>query len=140
MSNIRLNFVIEAPVHEVYKAITEQTGVEGWWTTDVTLKAEENFPARFGFGDEGEMNFKVVSLKADTHIRWDTVSAPPPDWSGTHVTFDLKAVEQGTRLDFAHRDFPTEDGSYAYCTYQWAYFLESLKSYVETGQGKPAMA
>lgn len=138
MSNIRLNFTIEASVAKVYQAIAEQSGVQSWWTTDVTLEQAEGSLARFGFGSEGEMRFTLAKLEPNSHIRWDTVNAPAPDWQGTHVTFDLSEVDNGTQLNFAHCNFPTEEGSYAYCTYQWAFFMGSLKSYVETGQGMPA--
>lgn len=140
MSNIRLDFDIEAPIEKVYAAITEASGINGWWTTDTDLEAKEGSAARFGFGPQGDMNFTVVELETNKHVRWDSVSAPPPDWQGTHLTFDLESGENGTKVKFAHKDFATEEGSYAYCTYQWAYFLESLKSYIETGTGKPATA
>lgn len=139
MSNIRLDFDIEAPIEKVYAAITKASGVNGWWTTDTDLQTKEGTAARFGFGPHGDMNFTVVELETNKHVRWDSVSAPPPDWQGTHVTFDLESGENGTKVKFAHKAFSTEEGSFGSVSFQWAFFMGSLKSYVETGQGMPAM-
>jgi hypothetical protein len=40
-------------------------------------------------------------------------------------------------LSFAHRGFKTADESYALVNTRWAYYLVSLRQYLETGKGGP---
>jgi hypothetical protein len=53
------------------------------------------------------------------------------------VTWDLTPVEEGTKLLFGHRDYAMTEGSFASVSYNWAWFLTSLKQYIETGTGTP---
>lgn len=139
MANILFAIEIDASASEVRKAITEESGVKGWWTTDTTLKQEVGSEAVFGFGPRGTLKFEVAEL-GDNHIEWKSTQAGPPDWAGTNVTFDLEAQDGHTNLLFGHRNFATDEGSYAFTSWNWAYFLMSLKSYIETGQGTPVGA
>ena len=50
MSNILFELAIEAPASDVYKAVTEEAGIKGWWTTDTTIKPEVGSAAEFRFG------------------------------------------------------------------------------------------
>jgi len=60
-----------------------------------------------------------------------------PEWTNTRVTWDLEPTERGTRLRFAHRDYPSTEGSFANVTFNWACYLASLKTYLEKGRGWP---
>lgn len=135
MSNILLEFTIDAPPKDVYTAITQEEGVKGWWTSDTSVDQTVGGTAEFGFGGGG-FTFEITQLKPAKHIEWKTLQAMP-DWDGTRVTFDLDAANGGTKVLFGHRDFASEDGSFASVSYNWAYFMMSLKSYVENGNGTP---
>jgi uncharacterized protein YndB with AHSA1/START domain len=137
MSNILLELVVESSPEAVYKAITEKEGIHGWWTTDTSIEAKEGTEARFGFGPKGEFSFNVAKLAPNQCVEWDSPQGPP-DWAGTDVRFDLEAVDEGTKILFGHRNYSSEEGSFAMVSFNWAYFLMSLKSYLETGQGMPA--
>ena len=60
-----------------------------------------------------------------------------PEWIGTEVTFDLR-TEQGTTIVlFAHRGWKDPVEFMHYCSTRWAVYLLSLKSFCETGKGRP---
>jgi hypothetical protein len=59
------------------------------------------------------------------------------DADGTEITFDLRATGDETVLSFAHRGFKHADDGYALVNTGWAYYLVSLRQYVETGEGWP---
>lgn len=136
MANILMEFTVEAPVSTVYKAITEGAEVKGWWTVDNNLKPQQGSMAEFRFAGSGGFKFEVSKLDKDKGVVWKTIEGLP-DWGGTQVTFDLEAKDGGTKVVFGHRDFATEAGSFGAVSYAWAGFMMSLKSYIETGQGKP---
>ncbi|MBV9899002.1 MAG: hypothetical protein JO020_33005 [Chloroflexi bacterium] len=60
-----------------------------------------------------------------------------PEWAGTTVSWDLTPVENGTRLRFAHHNYRSAAGSFGEVTFNWAWYLISLKEFLETGQGRP---
>ena len=135
MANILFEFDIDAPVNAVYQVLTQAEGIKGWWTVDNDLKPEIGSRATFGFGP-GSLVFDVTTLRENEQITWQEVETMP-GWEGTKVTFDLESTDTGTKLHFGHRDFASDDGSFASTSWNWAFFLFSLKSYVETGQGTP---
>ena len=135
MANILFEFEIDAPMPDVYQAITQAEGIKGWWTVNNDLKPKVGSRATFDFG-YGSLVFDVIQLRENEHVTWQEVETMP-DWQGTNVTFDLEATDKGTKLHFGHRNFATDDGSFASTSWNWAYFLFNLKSYVETGQGTP---
>lgn len=134
MYDILHEVTIEAPPEKVYAAITEQKGLSGWWTTQVTAQAKVGTVSEFGF----EMVFKmrVDKLEPWRSIQWTALQGVP-DWGGTIVTWDLTPVEKGTKLLFGHRNYASTEGSFANVNYNWGRFLTSLKTYVETGKGTP---
>ena len=40
---------IAAPAEKLYRAITTEEGIKGWWTTDVKMDAHTGGKAVFGF-------------------------------------------------------------------------------------------
>jgi len=139
MSNILFEFTADAPIEAVYKALTEKVGIQGWWTKDTRIEPKVGAEAYFGFGPHGHFSFNVTALEPNKHVEWETVVGMP-DWGGTRVVFTLSEAENGTKVHFAHRNFGSEDGTFATVSYNWAFFMFSLKSYLETGEGTPVGA
>lgn len=137
MSNILFSYSIESSPEAVYQALTEQKHIQGWWTSDTRIEPKEGTEAHFGFGEKGAFSFNIATLSPNEAVEWDNPQGPP-DWAGTTVRFDLSADENGTQVLFGHRGYATEEGSFAMVSFNWAFFLMSLKAYLETGQGTPA--
>ncbi len=141
MPDILMEQVIEVSPDKVYEAITTAEGVKGWWTQRVQLEPREGSVADFRFygGDQG-FRFNVDKLKANEHVKWSVKDGGPPDWAGTHVTWDLMDVEGHTKVLLGHRNYQTTEGSYPMITTNWAWFFFSLKAYLETGKGTPDLS
>jgi hypothetical protein len=60
----------------------------------------------------------------------------PADWTGTTIGWALAAHNDQTRLTFTQTNWKSGVDSPPYAA-RWQYFLDSLKSYLETGQGTP---
>ncbi len=138
MPDILLEVPIESDPTQVYDAITRAEGLRSWWTTDVEAEPEEGSTARFRF-EEGmvEMIMRIDRLEEGRAVEWSVQDPAPPEWEGTRVTFDLTSSDEGSKLMFGHRGWESVDGSFASINYNWAYYLTSLKQYVETGEGFP---
>ena len=80
---------------------------------------------------------RVVALEPEKQVVWDYISGP---WEQTgEFHFQITLDERGTALSFEHRDWPEADDFYAHCNTKWGFFLGiSLKSYLETGEGRPS--
>ena len=69
-------------------------------------------------------------------MSWNCVEGHD-EWVGTKITFDLTHKDDETVVLFTHADWREPVEFMAHCSARWAYFLLSLKSYLETGKGTP---
>lgn len=140
-----LTFRADAPT--VYRAVATREGIQGWWTLFTSFDDQEGSVAEMRFPKTGFFTrMRVEKLEPYKRVHWKCleaehppgVSKDPNDWVGTEVTFEIEPGEGGgTRLRFTHAGLRTLDCGNV-CSVVWDYFLkESLKAYVEKGQGKP---
>jgi uncharacterized protein YndB with AHSA1/START domain len=136
-AEIRINVVIKATPEKIYKAITTKEGIESWWCKNTIAKPALGFMNIFVFGKfRNEM--KVTKLTTDKKVEWECVDSIE-EWVGTHISFDLEEKEEGkTLLRFTQAGWRAVTDTYAGCTYDWASFMKSLKSFSETGAGTPS--
>jgi uncharacterized protein YndB with AHSA1/START domain len=138
MADILHQVPIAAEPHAVFKAITDQAGLACWWTEAVEAEEEVGAVARFSFeGGDVVMLMEITKLEEAERVEWQVLDPAPPEWKGTSVTWELAPTDEGTRLLFGHRHWQSTAGSFAAINYNWAYYLTSLKQYLETGKGFP---
>ena len=61
----------------------------------------------------------------------------PEEWLGTTISFDLRQEGDWTIILFKHEGWKTPVEFMNHCSTKWGVFLISLKSLLETGQGRP---
>jgi len=128
--------VEKASPAEVYEALTTVDGLAAWWTDQTTGDPEVGGTLEFRF-IPGGFDMEVVELEPATRVRWQ-VADGPPEWVGTHVTFDLSEVDGYTIVLFKHEGWAEPVEFMHHCSTKWASYLLSLKQLVETGTGAPA--
>jgi len=69
-------------------------------------------------------------------VRW-RVEGGPEDWIGTEIAFALETQGDGTMLRFRHSGWKEGIDFMGHCSAKWAYYMFSLKGYVEAGTGTP---
>ena len=136
MADIKHFVVINAPVNTVYKAITEQEGLAGWWAVNTIAKPEIGFVNEFKFGDRYHNKMKITNLEKDRLIAWECIGGDR-EWIGTHIKFELAEKDGKTELMFTQADWGGQTLFYANCNYHWGGYMKSLKDYAETGKGFP---
>ncbi|HTE33653.1 MAG TPA: SRPBCC domain-containing protein [Chryseolinea sp.] len=135
-AEIRINVVIKAIPEKVYKAITTQEGIESWWCKQTTARPELGFVNIFVFGKfRNEM--KVTGLIPNKRVEWKCINSIE-EWVGTDISFDLEEKQGATILRFSQAGWRAITDTFAGCTYDWALFMKSLKSFCETGTGTPS--
>lgn len=55
----------------------------------------------------------------------------------TDIVFEFEKRADATLVRFDHSGWPATTDFMRDCSMSWAYFLESLKLYLETGEGTP---
>jgi len=135
-TEIRINVVIKATPEIVYNAVTTQEGIESWWCKNATVKPELGFVNIFTFGKfRNEM--EITRLTPNKKAAWKCINSID-EWIGTDISFDLEEKEGKTVVRFAQAGWRAVTDTFAGCTYDWALFMKSLKSYCETGTGTPS--
>jgi len=138
MPDIRHRVVISAPRDRVFAAVATTDGISHWWTRDgVQGESREGSRLQFFFGKpDPAAVVEVTRLRPDVEVIWSCVEGAD-EWVGTTLGFDLTQKDGDTVVLFTHAGWRSPSEFMAHCSARWAYFLLSLKSYVETGQGTP---
>ena len=138
MSAIVEELTIEAAPQRVWDALTQQNEIVQWWAYEARVKPEVGSLGEFRFRPPaGTLHFEVAGLDQDEKVSWISRLSPVAQWAGTSVTWQLTPVQSGTQVVFTHDGFAQVDEVYEATRGNWRYFLDSLKSYLETGQGTP---
>jgi uncharacterized protein YndB with AHSA1/START domain len=118
-----------------YAALATRDGLAGWWTSDTQGESKVGEKLRFRFGEKGGFDMKVLELDPSRRVVWEVVDGPA-EWIGTKVSFELRHEGGYTIVNFAHRGWREPVEFMNHCSTKWATFLMSLKSLVETGEGR----
>ena len=83
---------------------------------------------------------QITELEPMRTIGWRCIGGHAP-WADNTFRFELVDHDFRTRLRFwQHYARELEDDYYGVYNFNWGYYLESLRLYVTTGEGKPYVA
>lgn len=138
MARITLATTINAEPADIVTALDSAAGIAGFWTEDIDYRGVGEVLAA-GFGDTPEPFRLRVDEVSPAAVRWTNVGQFPPFFAGTTVTWAVLPAPDGpgTLVHFVHDGWPSDDMPMPAIGYVWAQVLASLKSYVETGTGRP---
>ena len=105
-------------------------------TTEVDVKPGEDDKLRLYFGSDYFKELRQVEVLANRRVVWKVIQAHP-QWMKTEIVFNIRPDGKSTQLFFEHNGWKDYTDLYSQCSYDWSIFLRSLKSYCETGKGKP---
>ncbi|KEO72222.1 SRPBCC family protein [Anditalea andensis] len=136
MESIEQINYINSPIESVHKALTSEEGLGQVWTKKLKVKPEIGFINEFDF-DEGYLTkFKIIALKENHQIVWECLDSDE-EWIGTKVSFELAEKDNVTTVFLKHYKWRERTDFYRWCSYNWAMFLYSLKTYCENQKGLP---
>ena len=141
--HITHSFCFNAEPGLVYLALTEQRHLRRWWSADSL--AEAFVGGRLQLGRVPHDSLMVVErLELGHAVEWKCTHAPrrcsPGDECvGTRVRFRLsRNARGGTRVEICHRGWRNRNACLDAWDLRWTVLAgKSLKSYVETGLGRP---
>jgi uncharacterized protein YndB with AHSA1/START domain len=137
MPAIVLERIIAAAPERVFAALTQQNDLARWWTNDLSVTAKRGTLAEFRFSQGAAVRQVLVAeLVSGERVRW-FLRRGPAHWAGTTITWRLSPVQRQTRLVFTQSEFAQVSALFAQTRFEWGYYLDSLKAYLETGKGAP---
>jgi uncharacterized protein YndB with AHSA1/START domain len=135
MKTILHAFDINAEPEEVRRALTTLEGLSGWWTTDVTGETDEGGVIHFTF--EGDFNPDMrVDQSSGSAVRWTCIGGHEP-WLDNTFHFELSGEAPVSVTMRQHYARELTDRAYGIYNFNWGYYLDSLRSLLESGTGKP---
>ncbi len=138
MSATGHKITVNAPKSEVYKAITTQQGLKGWYSPSAEGKTDMGGEVTLSFTEkEGPFRWKVVESTPEDLVRWECISGPGKA-QGTFATYRLSEKNGGTVVDFRHEGVSDFDEKLETCNTLWGALMHHLKKYVESGTSEPA--
>jgi uncharacterized protein YndB with AHSA1/START domain len=128
---------INKSTNQVYEAIATAKGLSKWWSKQVTSEEQVGDIVDFTFRGDFNPDMKITSMTPSREVRWKCV-AGHDKWQDNTFAFELGESDGFTQLKFTQlyaKELSDED--YGTYNFNWGYYLQSLKEYCETGQGKP---
>lgn len=141
MADIHHTFTYKATPQQVFDALTRENHIQKWWSPIARVKEGLNAEGRVEF-DHDYVDWTIKDLDPPKVLIWQVVDSKmlgTEDWTHTIILFELQDNGDGTTtMRFSHKDWKEETECFQKCTNGWAFYLgDSLKMYLETGQGKP---
>lgn len=122
-----------------YAALTTEAGYRAWWAKNCDVSERPGGEATLHFDKGGTpvmMKWRVDEQLPDRRVMWTCIGHDAPQWIGTTLDWSITQKPDGVEVALAHGAWhepvaePVKQG--------WRHFVcDSLKSYLETGVGKP---
>jgi uncharacterized protein YndB with AHSA1/START domain len=127
-----------APPADVLAALRSSEAVAEWWGP-AEGSAEVGGTFDVSFVGRKQVIVLHVLPSEEGRVVWQVEQAPlTPEWDGTTIDFDVRAAGEGSVLQFRHRGLTPLLECFDMCHEGWTYYLGSLVSYVDTGEGQPS--
>ncbi len=128
--NIYHDFVINAPLEEIFNAISQPEHLNNWWTNRCTGYPELGAKYNFYFTEEYDWYGKVITCQPNQAFHVKMIKANE-DWNPTSFGFNLEQLEEGVQVRFWHIDWPECNHHFRQSSFCWALLLNGLKNYLE---------
>jgi uncharacterized protein YndB with AHSA1/START domain len=122
-----LEFEIDAPREEVWRAIAEPDGLRGWFATDARVTPEPGGEYYVAHG-EHEQASTIEEIVPGERLR--------TAWGETTTEFTLEGREQETSLRIVQSGFDEEE--YASLERGWGEYVQTLRHYLGRHRDEPA--
>jgi uncharacterized protein YndB with AHSA1/START domain len=136
MPDITHDFPINAPPAQVFRALSDPKLLDEWWTQRSAGKPAlgEAYDLDFGPGYAWRAQVTKCVLNVEFEL---TMTAADADWMGTRVGMQLKPIDGGTQVRFAHSGWPNGNEHFRISSFCWAMYLRVLKRHLEFGERVP---
>jgi len=122
----------------VFEALTTSQGIGAWWAKSNRLwRTNDGAFLSVDFGPVQKL-LQIDEAREPTRVVWRVLECTLHEWPGTRIVFEIEpSADGGCTLHLEHEGLNPGLECFDSCSAGWAYFMGSLKRYVETGAGSP---
>ena len=128
---------VDAMAGDVYRALTDDDAIRSWWTGDVKVEPDEEADLEIGFYNRAIVLRLVVE---DTYpggrVDWRCIEGPA-EYEDCTIVFRIEPSQERILVEVTHRGEHGTDEFVEHGRRSWDSVLQSLKSYVESGDAHP---
>lgn len=136
MADIRQIFFIKARPEKVFEGVSTPEGIGNWWSLSCSGKPAPGENYELGFGPDYQ--WKAEVSKCTPHREFElTMKESDDDWKNTRIGFNIQPDENGSKVEFYHTGWPSDNEHHRISTYCWAMYLRILKLNLENGYKVP---
>jgi hypothetical protein len=133
--------VAQSPA-EAFKAINN---VRGWWSEEIEGSTDKlNAEFKYHYEDVHICKMKIVELVPDKKVAWLVMenyfkfTQDKSEWTGNKISFEISKEGKKTKIRLTQEGLVPEYECFEICQGAWTNYIQnSLRSLIETGQGKP---
>ncbi len=130
-ASIHLMIRVKASLADTYQALTSNNGISMWFTeTRCDKWVTSGSVVWFG---STEMTISDIRENECLLLHVEQGGG----WDNTDIEFSLEQDADKMLVRFDHSGWPEASDHFRDCSMSWAFFLESLRAYLETGVGTP---
>jgi len=144
-TNYTREIIVSSTPYSAYKALT--TGFDKWWTTGCGPVSKTGDEITFKFGSSywvmqanNLVPGELVELECTEahHLHDGLPSSILNEWKGSILKWEIQKQGNKTKIVFSHDGLLPSLECYEVCAQGWDYyFVNSLKQYLDTGEGSP---
>jgi uncharacterized protein YndB with AHSA1/START domain len=143
-STIEQKLSVNAPASRVYRALTDASELVRWFPSEATSDARPGgaYDYKFLFADTSRNHQTVGQYRETTPNKAVSYSWPAGHANiPTEVAFSLAEAGSGTEVTLRHTGWTADTAeSMKEHDMGWGFFLQNLKSYLESGQDQRSAA
>lgn len=140
--NFTTSFKVDRSPNEVFDAVTR---VREWWSENIEGNTDHlNAEFIYAYKDVHQCKMKITGFVPGKKVVWRVLenqfnfTKNKEEWKDNTIVFEIEEKDNGTQLTFTQIGLVPDYECYRVCQDAWtAYITGSLKSLIETGQGKP---
>lgn len=136
MATIRHRVGIKSPVQDVWEAITSPAKISRWWSSSAGGNSQAGSNLELTFDGLVTLTFAVIE-RVESRLLHLQNKGGPGAWDESHLEFELAKDARQTFVILKHYNPQASEDDFQFFMTKWPVFLVSLKSYLETGQGRP---
>ncbi|WP_109435103.1 hypothetical protein [Aquimarina sp. AU119] len=136
--------IIDTNVIQVFEALT--TNMDKWWAKIEGSAQKKGDVFKISFNGNSYWKFKVTNITEFSSISWKCIASHQnhningmdEEWLDSTLHWEIKQDNDLIQVHFLHQGLVPHGICYNACSSAWDFYItDSLKRFLEHGEGKP---